>query len=126
MGKRQNMSSVTNASGLNFMGNNPLGRKVRALEADVAELKKVVALLQAAGPAAGAAGVAGMAGPPGPPGPAGPAGPPGPKGDTGPAGPAGPMAYIAMPPQALAAVAPALAAGGGAAPESTPFVVATS
>ncbi len=110
------MSSVTNASGLNYQGSNPLGRKVRALEADVATLKAALAELKANGvPSSG--GAAGVQGPPGPPGPAGPQGPQGlqglqgpagPKGDTG---PAGPMTYIAMPPQGFmaptAAVAPA-------------------
>ncbi len=96
-------------SGLNYQGSNPIGRKVRALEADVAELKKLVAELKAGGGVAAAAG-AGVAGPPGPPGPVGPAGPAGPKGDTGPAGPAGPMTYIAMPAGGFPAAAAAPAA----------------
>jgi hypothetical protein len=116
-------------SGLNYMGSNPLGRKVRALEADVAELKKVVEMLRDGGYGGGGAG---KEGPPGPPGPAGPAGPkgekgdkgdagaagaagaPGPAGPTGPKGDTGPMTYIAMPPggfpgmgAAAAPVAPA-------------------
>jgi hypothetical protein len=106
-------------SGLNYMGSNPLGRKVRALEADVAELKKVVAMLREGGYGGGA----GKEGPPGPPGPAGPAGPKGDKGDAGAPGPAGaagpkgetgPMTYIAMPPGGFpgmgAAAAPAASA----------------
>ena len=44
------MTSVTNSSGLNFQnGVNPLGRKVRALEADVDTLKKEIAALKAGG-----------------------------------------------------------------------------
>ena len=44
------MTSVTNSSGLNFQnGINPLGRKVRALEADVDNLKKELAALKAGG-----------------------------------------------------------------------------
>jgi hypothetical protein len=118
------MSSVTSMSGLNYMGSNPLGRKVRALEADVTELKKIVAMLREGGYGGGGAG---KEGPPGPPGPAGPAGPKGDKGDAGaagapgPAGPAGPkgdtgpMTYIAMPPggfPGMGAAAPAPAAPG--------------
>jgi hypothetical protein len=46
--KFRNMSSVTNSSGLNYQnGVNPLGRKVRALEADVDTLKKEVTTLKA-------------------------------------------------------------------------------
>lgn len=85
-------------SGLNYQGGNPLGRKVRALETEIASLRKIVAELQAGG------GAAGVAGPPGPAGPAGPAGPPGPAGAAGPAGPtgpAGPISYIALPPGAM-------------------------
>ncbi len=108
-------------SGLNYQGGNPIGRKVRALESEVAELKKLVAELRAGG--VGSAGAAGVAGPPGPAGPAGPAGPKGDKGDkgdagapgapgpAGPQGPQGPMTYIAMPaggfPGAPLAAAPA-------------------
>lgn len=41
------MTSVTNSSGLNYQnGINPLGRKVRALESDVATLKTELALLK--------------------------------------------------------------------------------
>jgi len=85
------MSSVTNP-GMNYMGGNPLGSKVRALEVTVETMRKQMAALQktledrGSGPAAAPATV--VAGPPGPQGPPGPAGP---------AGPAGPMAYIAMP-----------------------------
>jgi len=83
------MSSVTNP-GMNYMGGNPLGSKVRALEVTVETMRKQMAALQktledrGSGPAAATV----VAGPPGPQGPPGPAGP---------AGPAGPMAYIAMP-----------------------------
>lgn len=92
------MSSVLNLSGLNYSrGQNPLGRTIRALEAEVATLKKEVAALKAGGVGTSATPTVIQ----GPPGPAGPAGP------TGPTGPAGPMAYIAMPPQFAAAAAPA-------------------
>jgi len=91
------MSSVTAASGLNFQGN-PLGAKVRTLEAQMVELRneldtlrKVVASGASASSSPGQAGPPGPVGPPGPAGPAGPAGPPGPKGDQG------PMTYIALP-----------------------------
>jgi hypothetical protein len=91
------MSSVLNLSGLNYSrGQNPLGRTIRALEAEVANLKKEVAALKAGGVGSSAQPTI-IQGPPGPAGPAGPQGP------TGPAGPAGPMAYIAMPPQFAAA-----------------------
>ena len=47
------MTSVTNSSGLNYQnGINPLGRKVRALEADVDMLKKELNLLKTGGVAA--------------------------------------------------------------------------
>ena len=103
------MSSTLNQSGLNFQNGNPLGRKVRALEADVEGLKGLVAELNiqlqkvtsSVQSGSGVSGVAGPAGPPGPvgaQGPAGPAGPAGVNGAQGPAGPAGPMTYIAMPP----------------------------
>jgi hypothetical protein len=81
------MSSVLNGGGLNYQRGNPLGREVRSIQADVAELKKAVAFLKANG--GGSQQVV--------QGPAGPAGPPGPAGPAGPTGPAGPMAYIAMP-----------------------------
>lgn len=88
------MTSVTNASGLNFQnGQNPLGRKVRALEAAVETLQKELASLKANGVSGGS----GTPGPMGPPGPAGPAGPVGPAGPPGPKGDPGPMTYIAMP-----------------------------
>ena len=93
------MSSTLNQSGLNFQNGNPLGRKVRALEADVLVLKKLVEELKSGvGVAASSTpGPAGPPGPPGPPGPAGPAGPAGPPGTSGTngtdgvEGPAGPM-----------------------------------
>ncbi len=87
------MSSVTNVN--TYLGSNPLGMKVRALERDMAELRKIVEEMKKGGVGAGGAPIMGPTGPPGPPGPAGPAGP------VGPAGPAGPMAYIAMPPSAV-------------------------
>ena len=93
------MSSVTNP-GTNYLGGNPLGAKVRALEVLVETLRKQVAALTAGGSSAAATGSAGPMGPAGPPGPAGPAGPAGatgPAGPAGPAGPTGPMTYIAMP-----------------------------
>ena len=92
------MSSVTNP-GTNYLGGNPLGAKVRALEVLVETLRKQVAALTAGGSSAatGSAGPMGPAGPPGPAGPAGPAGATGPAGPAGPAGPTGPMTYIAMP-----------------------------
>ena len=69
------MSSTLNQSGLNFQNGNPLGRKVRALEAEVENLKKrVAALLSGGGPSA--PGVAGPPGPPGPPVPPCPCAPP--------------------------------------------------
>ena len=89
------MSSVLNLSGLNYQRGNPLGREIRALKADVEELKKQIAQLKAGGFASSTPTVV-----QGPPGPAGPAGP------TGPTGPAGPMAYIAMPPQFAQTAAP--------------------
>lgn len=89
------MTSVTNASGLNFQnGQNPLGKKIRALEAAVVTLQKELASLKANGVSGGS----GTPGPMGPPGPAGPAGPVGPAGPPGPKGDPGPMTYIAMPP----------------------------
>ena len=108
------MSSVTNPSG-NYLGGNPLGSKVRALELTVETLRKqVTALLLGSGNS-------GPAGPAGPPGHSGPAGPAGPAGPPGPAGPAGPMTYIAMP-QGMgptAAVAPAPVAAVAPTPLAT-------
>lgn len=46
------MTSVTNSSGLNYQnGINPLGRKVRALETEVVELRKEINALKAGGTA---------------------------------------------------------------------------
>jgi hypothetical protein len=117
------MSSVTNSSGLNYQnGVNPLGRKVRALEADVATLKNELSLLKAAaakafnqGPTATAVEVpatltadleslkkdmaaiksAGFG--KGEKGDKGDNGEKGEKGDKGDKGDTGPMTYIAMP-----------------------------
>ena len=101
------MSSVLNLSGLNYGRGNPIGNQLRALQNEVAELKKVVAMLSKNGPAAGATPQVIQ----GPPGPAGPAGPPGPQGPQGPPGPQGQMAYVAMPPHLMAGYsAPAAAA----------------
>ena len=100
------MTSVVNGSGLNYQnGINPLGRKVRALEADVETLKKEIAFLRANGGGGGGAGQPGPAGPPGPMGPAGPRGERGEKGEKGEQGPPGPMTYIAMPTSAMPATA---------------------
>jgi hypothetical protein len=96
------MGSVVNGSGLNYFGSNPLGNKVRALETQVSDLRKLINELSSRVVTASA----GPPGPPGPVGPQGPAGPAGPAGATGPAGPAGPkgepgpMTYIALPPGA--------------------------
>lgn len=50
------MTSVTNSSGLNYQnGINPLGRKVRALEAEVISLRSEINLLKAAGGTSAAA-----------------------------------------------------------------------
>jgi hypothetical protein len=104
------MTSVTNSSGLNYQnGINPLGRKVRALEADVDMLKRELTALKGGAPVSTANAsqsasssliaeidalkrelatikllgpIKGEKGDPGPPGPA---------------GPPGPMTYIAMP-----------------------------
>jgi len=94
------MSSVTNSSGLNYQGSNPLGAKVRALETQLAALRKEFDTLRKGVPEGGVGGGAGSpgpAGPMGPPGPQGPTGATGPAGPAGPTGPAGPMTYIAMP-----------------------------
>ena len=88
------MSSISSASGNNYQGFNPIGRKIRALEASVATLQKELIDLKKNG--AGSSTV--VAGPPGPAGPKGDQGVAGPKGETG---PAGPMTYIAMPQNAL-------------------------
>ena len=79
------MSSVTNP-GMNYMGGNPLGSKVRALENVVETMRKQMdALLKRveAGGSGPATVVAGPPGPQGPPGPPGPAGPPGAAGVAG-------------------------------------------
>ena len=68
------MSSVTSMSGLNYQGGNPIGRKVRALEAEVIELRKMIGEMKL-GVGLSSSSAPGVAGPPGPAGPAGPAGP---------------------------------------------------
>jgi hypothetical protein len=92
------MSSISSASGNNYLGFNPVGRKIRTLETLIESLRKEVDDLKKNGSAVNA-----VSGPPGPAGPAGPkgekgeTGPAGPVGPVGPVGPAGPMTYIAMP-----------------------------
>ena len=114
------MSSVLNLSGLNYnRGQNPLGRKIRDLESEVANLRKELNALKAGGVGSSATPQV-IQGPPGPAGPMGPAGP------IGPTGPAGPMAYIAMPPQYAAApvaAAPVVAAPVVAAPVQAPVAL---
>ncbi len=96
------MSSILNLSGLNYQRGNPLGREVRNLQADVAELKKQLIALKENGVGSQPQVVQGPPGPAGPPGPQGPAGPAGP---AGPQGPAGQMAYVALPPHLMGAAA---------------------
>jgi len=91
------MSSVSSASGNNYLGSNPLGRKVRALESMVESLRKELDEMKTRG--VGSSSVVA-----GPPGPQGPPGIKGDKGDKGDVGPVGPMTYITMP---LPAPAPA-------------------
>ena len=105
------MSSVTNP-GMNYMGGNPLGSKVRALEITVETMRKQMAALQKTLEERGSGSATVIAGPPGPVGPAGPPGP------AGPAGPAGPMAYIAMPAGMMAPTATATVAAPAPAPSS--------
>jgi hypothetical protein len=102
----RNMSSISSASGNNYLGSNPLGRKFRTLEATVSTLQSELAELKKNGVGSTnvVAGPAGPVGPPGPQGlqgPKGDAGVQGTKGDKGDVGPAGPMTYIAMPQNAL-------------------------
>lgn len=112
------MGSVVNASGLNYFGSNPLGNKVRALEAEVARLRNLINEL-------GQRTVSAASGPPGPAGPVGPRGEKGDrgdrgekgdKGDKGDRGEPGPMTYIAMPqgvvPQVAAGPSSAAVVGG--------------
>ena len=98
------MSSIYNGSGNNFQNGNPLGRKVRALEAAVEALRKELNEVKVRPSSASVVvGPPGPAGPTGPQGERGPTGPTGPQGEPGPAGPqgpkgeTGPMTYIAMP-----------------------------
>lgn len=108
------MGSVVNGSGLNYFGSNPLGNKVRALETQVNDLRKLINELSArvVTAAAGPPGPPGPVGPQGPVGPAGPVGATGPQGPAGPKGEPGPMTYIALPQNAGV---PAVAGGAGAA-----------
>ncbi len=87
------MGSVVNGSGLNYFGSNPLGNKVRSLETQVAELRKLVNELSTRTVSSGA----GIPGPAGPAGPRGERGERGEKGDRGERGEPGPMTYIALP-----------------------------
>ena len=108
------MGSVVNASGLNYFGSNPLGNKVRALEAEVARLRTLINEL-------GQRTVSASSGPPGPVGPRGEKGEKGDRGDRGEKGEKGdrgepgPMTYIAMPqgvvPQVASAPAAAVVSG---------------
>ena len=95
------MSSISNSSGNNYQGFNPVGRKIRSLETLVENLRKEVDELKkrssSVNVVAGPPGPAGPAGPAGATGPVGPAGPAGPAGAAGPKGDTGPMTYIAMP-----------------------------
>ena len=114
------MSSVLNQGGLYSQGGNRLGNLVRGLQNDVVDLRKQIALLKAgagaggasqqvvAGPA-GPTGATGATGPTGATGQTGATGPTGATGATGPKGEPGQMAYVALPPQYMAA-APAVAA----------------
>ena len=120
------MTSVTNGSGLNFQnGINPLGRKVRALEADVDMLKKELNLLKNSGAAKTAATASVTEVPPTlladleslkrelaamkaagfGKGEKGDKGDKGDRGEKGEKGDPGPMTYIAMPPQMMAPTA---------------------
>jgi hypothetical protein len=119
----RNMTSVTNSSGLNFQnGINPLGRKVRALEAEVISLRSEINLLKAGGVKSTTATVtatqdlspnvlaeldalkrelallkaAGFG-----KGEKGDKGDKGDRGEKGEKGDQGPMTYIAMPPQMM-------------------------
>ena len=86
-----------NGSGNNYQNGNPLGRKIRALETSLEELRKQFAELKTNGTPSSSPSVAGPPGPAGPAGPAGPQGPKGEKGEKGEVGPQGPMTYITMP-----------------------------
>jgi hypothetical protein len=96
---QKTMGSVVNGSGLNYFGSNPLGNKVRALETQVNDLRKLINELssRAVTASAGPPGPPGPVGPQGPQGPAGPTGATGPQGPAGPKGEPGPMTYIALP-----------------------------
>lgn len=103
------MSSIYNGSGNNFQNGNPLGRKVRALEAAVETLRKELNELKLRPSSASViVGPPGPAGPQGERGPAGPAGPAGIQGLQGPKGEVGPMTYIAMPQGVTPTVTPTL------------------
>ena len=94
------MSSITSSSGLNYQGLNPLGNRVRNLESQLSELRKLVNELSKRTPEASASSVPGPAGPPGPRGERGERGEKGEKGDRG---EPGPMTYIALPQNSLPA-----------------------
>ncbi len=116
------MGSVVNGSGLNYFGSNPLGNKVRALETQVNDLRKLINELSSrvVTASAGPPGPPGPVGPQGPPGPVGPTGATGPQGPAGPKGEPGPMTYIALPqgaPTPLTASAPAPVAASVVTPQ---------
>ena len=95
---------------MNYQGGNPLGSKVRALETQLAELRKLVNELSKRTPEASASSVPGPPGPPGPrgeKGDRGDRGEKGDKGDKGDKGEPGPMTYIALPQNTLPTPAPA-------------------
>jgi hypothetical protein len=81
------MSSVLNLSGLNYQRGNPLGREIRNLKEEVAELKKQMAALVSGNLHMSTPQV--IQGPPGPKGE---------KGDKGDKGDKGEMVYVALPP----------------------------
>jgi hypothetical protein len=87
------MSSVLNLSGLNYQRGNPLGREIRAIKEEIAELKKQMHALVSGGLSMSTPQVI-----QGPPGPMGPGGPKGEKGEKGDKGDKGEMVYVAMPP----------------------------
>jgi len=128
------MTSLLYSSGLNFQGGNPLGRKVRALEAEVESLRKDLNALKAGGVVAPSPSGSASAPAAAPASSAftaeldmlkreiailkaagfgkGEKGDKGDKGDKGEKGDPGPMTYIAMPSSAaMPMAAPATAPG---------------